>query len=136
MSAHHDDELCCPDCQRPYGLHGINCASLSHPEIDFPSPGEGVPQLVIASDRALGGEQPGGGDLLETIRWNIRYRPIPLGEWLLGWLKRGDAEFWSPLQWTWDGWVWGYDAQPLPDDVRVLAWAKGPRGPKLQERVS
>jgi hypothetical protein len=26
-----DDELCCPQCGRPYVLHGINCPSLSLP---------------------------------------------------------------------------------------------------------
>lgn len=25
------DELCCPNCGRPYALHGINCPTLSEP---------------------------------------------------------------------------------------------------------
>lgn len=90
-------------------------------EFDFPSLGEGVPQLVIGADRALGGEQPGEGDLPERAAeptWLVLCEALARhlhrddvdkqGEPYIGHLERVEARFPSVLHYA-RGAAWLHD---------------------------
>lgn len=71
------------------------------------------------------------------ITWRKEeFEAAPTQTWLLGWLREAEHgkepfEYWWPVWRSEEGaWLWGFDLQPIPESVELVAWAYGPTGPR------